>query len=118
VSCDWDIYCLDCDSLMGFSDANHAVNPMRSLCELGPAFAKIDLSGHEDRDLRFGVEARGHGADLRWLIKHGAHRIKPRDEYGTIDGQCDRHFECNAGHGHHCELDDGHAGACGPKVKS
>jgi hypothetical protein len=126
VSCDWDVYCLDCESEHGFSNCNHEDKLMRELAKLGPRLKKLCelmpiLDSLSDPPCSAYVCPRiTLDADVihprRWLhaawwIEHGGHRLVARDEYGRCDDECGEHFSCGeCGSSKCCRRMKGHDG--------
>jgi hypothetical protein len=119
MSCDWDVYCLDCEAAHGFYDANHENELMRNLAKGGAAMkaaASAMLSiQRRPYDLNlFEVKCSGYNVDLEWWAAHGEHKLCARDEYGAIDGQCYEMVttcaKCKTRE--RCRLQTGHDGAC------
>jgi hypothetical protein len=105
VSCDWDVFCLDCQERLGLSDFNHQIDAMRELITAAPLLAQMATTG-------LGVTA-GWGdrpIDTSWFAKHHTHRLIPRSEYGDFDDDCGERFECAMGGRHQCHLQKGHDG--------
>lgn len=126
MSCDWDVYCLDCKSEHGFYDCNHQDKLMRELAKLGPRIKKIcelmvGPGGLDDLGrppLNLYCEPRiqlDDGGRLRlaakWWVEHGDHRLVARDEYGRCDDECGELFHCNScGSSKCCQRMKGHDG--------
>lgn len=114
----WGVFCLDCQDDMGIC-VNRAVDAMRAVCKLGPAFARVgveEIAAAERAGLDVTIGYFNDTARLGWLAKHGAHRIVPRDEYGRDDTQCEQDFRCSGGHWHPCKLERAHDGEHGPNA--
>lgn len=103
MSCDWDVFCVDCQESLGIDNANHRDELMRWLVLQRDVIAAIPgwLS----------VEYDDYRIDTQWFAKHAGHRLSPRDEYGYLDTQCRDDSICaHCGHRGHCLLEDGHEG--------
>jgi hypothetical protein len=104
MSCDWDVYCLDCDSVAGIEDANREESLMRVLIKHAKAIGGLlplwdDNSTYQDVELRVGrydVELRVGRYDLdpKWFAEHASHRLIPRNEYGECSHDCGERFTC------------------------
>lgn len=83
MSCDWDVYCRDCKSEHGFSDANHEDEFMFHLIKNAKAIAglvELMKSPTNEITLRF-----YHGyIDPQWFRDHLGHDLVARSEYGDI----------------------------------
>lgn len=113
MSCDWDVYCVDCKKPLGIYDANHALEEMRDIVKLAPDLA---LLGKASERLGISLElAIGRfGVNPKWFVEHEGHHLKPIDEYGVLDGKCPLVWKCLCcGTPKVCEKDEGHPGACG-----
>jgi len=101
MSCDWDVWCLDCEDAHGFSDANHERALMVALATVGPQLAALaptmrvlsGLPGYADPGLHLRHDR--FRVDFEWFEKHGAHRLIARDEYGHNDDECGIYFVCS-----------------------
>lgn len=115
VSCDWRIWCLDCEEENYFSDANHQEELMRKLIEQAPAIVAFApalraLGG----DVKF--ETYYGSVDPDWFEKHAGHRLVPRDEYGRCLDECGTRTTCSAcEHPDRCRLPTKHEGEHSPK---
>lgn len=109
MSCDWKIYCRDCDTAHYFNDANHQVDLMRSLIRHAPAIAAmapvIEESGIE-------VVTMWGRINPEWFARHLGHDLVPQDEYGKCDDDCGRAFRCSEGEPHTCLRENGHPPSC------
>ena len=109
MSCDWDVYCKDCDSSHGFDDANHEDKLMHELAKLGPQLKRLCIEMipivalTKDRNLGLFVTpaivlnpGTSHELSLYevWWAKHGDHKLVARDEYGRCDDECAESFFC------------------------
>jgi len=123
MSCDWDVYCLDCKKEYGFYDANHQDKLMRELARLGPHIKKIcELMpalvalGDPPHNLYCNPQiVLDDGSRFRltfgWWALHGDHRLVARDEYGRCDDECGEHFSCDScGSSKCCRRAKGHDG--------
>lgn len=123
MSCDWDVYCLDCNQEHGFDGANHCDGEMADLCAVGPKIRKLflllrDLPLLQNHTLVPEGLSDRHRLDPAFWIAHGEHRIVPRDEYGRILGECSQQLACDrCGCSQHvrCVLPANHEGGHSPK---
>lgn len=112
----WDLHCVTCDDhARGLIWMNHGENELRLLCSLLPLVIALDdaraainhaIDGHRtpglygwtmELELRFasmGDNRPTVRALADWARKHVGHDVRPRSEYGDIDGQCNRHWLC------------------------
>lgn len=122
MSCDWDLYCLDCKSYHGFDDTNHCVKEMRALATFGPQFQKVCTAWKEALPTLYTAavawfepkimlrESYGWHLNVEWWIAHGAHRLVPIDEYGHTDDECGEKYVCPAcNETKYCTRAKGHA---------
>lgn len=116
MSCDWDVYCVDCKSHLGVGDCNHGDAYMRQLVAVGPQLGKFAVDAKAIRmctEVSFEPSIVGaYRFDLDWFAIHGEHHLAPIDEYGRLDAQCWQHVVCECGHKHACKLNKGHEGPC------
>jgi hypothetical protein len=112
MSCDWNIFCLDCEETERFNDANHQVDLMRDIIKAAPGIAALApywkyLKNHD-------VELNTHYGhiNVEFFAKHATHRLVPRSEYGEIDGTCAKDVRCPCKRNHYCVLPKEHAGDC------
>lgn len=111
MSRDWSIRCLDCDEDHPFRDANHELALMVKLIAAAPQLAAMhELTSFGDVQL----ETRYGFLDTAFFAKHSAHRLKPVDDKGVIDGLCSKMVECVCGRPTPCALPEGHAEPCLP----
>lgn len=113
MSCDWDVFCVECSERCGISDANHADNEIRDLISNAQILSDLACTGLDVR-----VEVRGHYVDISFFHKHRGHRLAARSEYGEIDGLCIKKVKCcpNCCYEHRCKLNRDHPGECQPKA--
>jgi len=94
MSCDWDIYCVDCGVSAGIGDANHEDDTMRALvsaaADLGRALRVICGGVDGLTELR----VNGYYVPANFFISHGNHKLRPLDEYGSFDTPCGQSFWC------------------------
>lgn len=103
MSCYWDVFCVDCSEHCGITDANHAVELMRSL--IANRHALENLQSLDRVELK--IEWQYIPVDF--FSKHKGHRLTPRDEYGRLDHQCREIVQCSeCGKQDFCVLDEGH----------
>lgn len=111
MSCDWRIWCLDCEDEHYFSDANHQEDLMRQIIEIAPqlaALGKTFVGAGGDA----WVETYYGRVDTRWFAKHEGHRLVPRTEYGRNSDECGEKVKCLfCDADHRCRLPPSHAGA-------
>ena len=126
MSCDWDVYCLDCKKEHGFDDANHDDKLMRELSKIGPQLKKLcelmaplvalrkpplNLYVNPSIVLNSNSDSHAHPLIASWWIEHGDHRLIARDEYGRCDDECDFYFRCGeCGSSKCCKRAKGHTG--------
>lgn len=117
MSCDWDVYCVDCKSHLGISDANHGLHYMETLVEMADAIAGIgramDAMAGRGASVDCDMSVGGYRFDQRWFAAHVGHKLAPIDEYGRLSTQCAKWVTCGECKSQHrCTRDDGHEGAC------
>ena len=119
MSCDWDVYCLDCESSHGFQDTNHEDKLMRELCKIGPSLARLreiwkpieKLRNYAEPLITLNSNRYGYALSLEWWETHGNHRLVARDEYGRNDDECAEQFTCpKCKHSKWCRRSKGHKG--------
>lgn len=83
MSTDWDVYCRNCKSEHGFSDANHEEDLMFHLIKHSSVIASmISLVNNPRYTITFRVY---HGTiDPQWFADHLGHDLVVRSEYGDI----------------------------------
>jgi hypothetical protein len=108
VSADWNIKCLDCNSIHGFDDANHEDELMALLCMHADVIAALAPLLTANRDIEF--RTRWGSICPDWFQTHKGHRLCPIDEYGGLLGQCCEYVRCACGSNRRCVLDAGHDG--------
>jgi hypothetical protein len=118
MSTSWDIYCLDCDAVADVSSNHDPIrqNELQPLIEHATAIAALaplllDANGWEL--LTYGSSPTR--APVEWLASHAGHRLRMRNEYGEIEGQCRKKVRCeHCGQVQYgcCKLDVGHSGVC------
>ena len=109
MSTDWNIRCVDCNSVHHFDDANHETELMFGLIKHAQAFAAMAplLEGISWVWLR----TQYGEVDTDWFAQHAAHRLVPHDEYGNDYGQCLENVTCGeCGDRRQCRLSGGHTG--------
>ncbi len=81
MSCDWNVYCLNCREKHFFEDANHQDKLMWLLVRAAKEIAGLkELC--ENGDVR--IETSFGGVDAEWFAKHAGHRLCPISEYGDL----------------------------------
>lgn len=114
MSCDWDVYCVECEEELGISDANHKVETMRSIITNRSTMEALAVMG-EEASVELKVDYL-YVTDLEFFLKHKGHRLAPRSEYGAIDGRCNERLKCGECETQHiCKLESGHRGECSLK---
>lgn len=113
MSCDWDVYCVDCAQYLGVPDWNHADQSCVSLIALRDELAtmhELALKLHPE----FEVRVSWYGCktiDLLFFVEHRGHKLAPIDECGRLLDECSQTFYCVAcGNGETCRLPAGHDG--------
>ena len=100
MSCDWDVWCLDCEEGLGLSDWNHKSDAMLDIIRARDALAA--LADVRPDAYASGFEYWGSYKDLvpvGFFAKHRGHRLIPRDEYGQCLDECGETIVCS-----HCKL--------------
>lgn len=110
MSCDWHIKCVDCDDVHRFDDANHQDDLMRLIIRHASAIAGLAALRAEDVQGDVEIWIYYGQIDIGWFATHHTHQLKPIDEYGRLDTQCQGHATCSQGGSHACVLDLDHAG--------
>jgi len=114
MSCDWDVYCRTCDSYMGLSDWNQALDAVRELIAHAPDWVKIWALNQELYHLGLHMERGGRAVCLEFFHEHASHDLVARNEYGRTDGTCGKTWKCHAcNEPHRCNRPEGHTGECG-----
>ena len=114
MSCDWNVYCVTCDSEHRFSDANHQEDLMRTLVRHAKAIGALkELMSDGGWSIEFGTY---YGPiDVVWFAEHSGHALTIRDEYGRKDNQCRDLVRCaSCSSAHNCVLEAGHEPPCSP----
>jgi hypothetical protein len=93
MSCDWDVYCVDCDAWCGIGDANQADELMRVLIKHSPVLAALALL-NRDGDVQLRVDFKF--VDVSFFEKHGRHTLRPRNEYNEYDTLCGKKISCSS----------------------
>lgn len=119
MSCDYDVYCIDCDDAHGFRDANHEDRLMAGLCKLGPQIAAVAplmraidaIEGAIYIDAHLHLQHDRYPIDFAWFEVHGNHRLLVRDEYGRCTDECAEYYQCETcAHRKCCRRTKGHDG--------
>lgn len=109
MSCDWDVYCIDCDKEMGLQDWNHASDEVARVIAARDSLAAVYRALGDD--VRVSLEYDHRFVFTKFLADHEGHRLIPRDEYGECLDECGARFKCNAcGHSKMCRRREKHAG--------
>jgi hypothetical protein len=108
MSCDWDLFCLDCNEAHGFDDLNHWDDTLALVAKHGPALAdacaallslreacRVEETGAWRIELELNLRTYAR-VNLEWFVKHGRHRILPKDEYGRLLDECGKYYTCPA----------------------
>ena len=117
MSTEWDVYCVNCERCAGFED-NHGRDRMRAYIEKR---ATLEAAAALGRDLKslglMGLEVAhcGGGSFPVWFFaEHAGHKLVPRDEYGSLDGECAKRVRCATCSAlHWCKRPKDHEGDCG-----
>lgn len=114
MSCDYHVYCVPCCSRHDFNDANHQAPLMRHFIRHRDAIAALaPLLSETHGDLTLGTHFGQ--VDASWFQAHAGHELRVIDEYGRIDGQCERRVPCeHCKTEHWCQRPFGHDGLCSP----
>lgn len=123
MSCDYDVYCVDCDSHHEFYDANHedklmleVIKHRDAFAALAPvfeAFAKSKLYS----ELRFSLQGDRYAVSPQWFAKHAGHTLEVIDEYGRLLKNCYKFVQCKECPAqHNCLLLRDHEGPCSPRA--
>lgn len=122
MSTSWDLYCLDCEEPANVMSSHSPIRreelwPMLThAAAIGGLVPLLDGDDIYEWRLANGFQ-HATTVPIRWLAKHAAHRLRLRNEYGEIDGQCGKEVRCvrckQVFYGR-CKLDIGHAGECEP----
>jgi hypothetical protein len=111
VSTDYYVYCLDCKERSEFE-----AHPMqlRDLITHADSLAKAaEIQKVIDLDCLY----LGRSFYPSWFAQHQGHRLTLIDEYGRVDGQCQKYASCShCGKRDQCALRDGHEPPCKIKV--
>src|SRR5688572_30523283 len=84
MSCDWDVFCADCEEHHGFSDANHAELDMFDLIDNKDALAAFGRDFVHPRSMLFEVKCSWGWVNCEWFAKHAGHKLVARSEYGIV----------------------------------
>lgn len=90
MSCDWNVKCVDCDSVHPFCDANHRVDLMHSLIRHAAAVAALDPLMQESTVAVLELRTSFGVVDTAWFAEHAGHRLAPVSEYGDLDQAAER----------------------------
>lgn len=97
MSCNWNVYCVDCSENAGMS-VNHGEATMRLLVDRR---AVLELLGHTFTDGKslgsawdLTLMLDGVNIDVSFFLRHREHNIRPRNEYGEFDAPCGGIFDC------------------------
>lgn len=117
MSRDWNIRCVTCGETHAFDDGilyrmRDLIEARREIAALAPlvrAAKKTRAATSGDLEISVGIY-RGE-IDLDWFEKHRDHDLRPIDEYGELDTDCGKIFQCPCCQSSKsCRLDEGHAG--------
>lgn len=112
----WDLHCVTCGVDAGAFHWNHGDRALRDIIPKLPAIASLGDFADEVRF--YGSEWNNYPALVEFATKHATHDVRPRNEYGVLDTQCDERWTCSGcGHVHKCERDIGHEGEHGKVPK-
>lgn len=97
MSCNWDVYCVDCDEHVGMS-VNHGEEFVRVLVRRREIFESLGLAFEEEKFLLWDpiIKMGGVYVDVDFFVKHRGHVLRPRNEYGEFDGMCKANFKCSS----------------------
>lgn len=105
MSCDWDLYCIDCEDYLGLSDWNHGDEACLELWKSREQIA----AGAEVESIQIRATWRDDRIDPAWFLKHKNHNVRPKNEYGQLYNQCGERIICNeCGVTHFCILEKNH----------
>jgi len=118
MSCDYGVYCLDCEANLGIQDANHRHQEMHALIKLAPAIVAFRraMDREEDALQDSGLEIDvmvlwDKRLDMKWFVQHEGHVLMVRDEYGQLHDECGEYFKCRAcNHQERCRRPAKHEG--------
>lgn len=114
MSCDFDVFCLDCNANLGLQDWNRRSNEVQALIANAPAIAALAPLARSG----FTLEHFDRNVPIEFFAKHLGHRLLPRDEYGGFLDECGAQFACLGACGNHwltCRLVRDHEGQHLPK---
>lgn len=118
MSCDYDVYCMDCH--LGLEDWDQDIDECRSLVAHAAELATI-YAVSQALPPSLGIILTHDfqsGSNLKFFEDHAGHHLVVRDEYGRNDGQCPKTYKCPACEcPHPCTRPVDHEGDCGPEVK-
>lgn len=92
MSCDWDVYCVDCDDWCGISDANHQVELVNKIVGARAGFEILAEAGFLYTELKFEGE---YIPNLAFFARHKGHTLRARNEYDEFDAPCPAKFFCS-----------------------
>lgn len=109
MSCDWDVYCVDCKEESGIPDANHREELMDRLIAQREGLEKLgELVKEFDVELKIDYQY----VNPQWFTLHRGHKLRARNEYGEFGTPCGHRFLCRYGCGEvTCDRGEGHSGS-------
>jgi hypothetical protein len=120
MSCDWNAYCLDCESTLIFNDTNHMDMEVALLCKHASAIGALDplmKAAPNNGSILFSLDPGGK-IDTKWFAAHASHRLVPISEYGDFVDQCWEYVQCSGGSSKRCTLTPDHEGEHSLKVRT
>ena len=94
MSCNWGVYCIDCDEDSGMN-VNHGKEIMRLLIDQREKLEPLgDLLAAEGV-WSLGLTVNGEDVVASFFGEHKGHRLTPQNEDGEFDTLCGKTFNCS-----------------------
>lgn len=116
MSCEWEVWCLDCNEWLAGYGWNHQERECWSLIRMAPALADLALAAGVEKQHVYIETLNLKKIDVGPFANHKGHNLVPKNEYGQWADQCPERFKCSAGCWHDCQLKVNHEGLHGPKT--
>ena len=113
MSTGYGFYCTDCDSFDPMYDvSNNWPERLTTILPFRHEIAALATFAAEDADRE--LKLSGWNIDVAWFAKHHTHNLTVRDEYGNLEGKCNRWLVCDACKKEvfRCTLPPGHEPPC------